>query len=300
MLAELDAGQQRAVCHAGCSKQAVALHHVLNAIDHAGILDPHLGSALALLVGIEDQATLHLAADAAQRRRSQHAFRRATGADVNIDAGVLRIGSVDHTGVVAVGDEAHRGTGRTHGVDDVGMARTVEDQCGDRRGMHVLGAGETADVLGRRRVEVDHVLGVTGPHSDLLHINVGRIEKRAAFGHRHGGDRTRHALGAQRRTFQRIDRDVDFRPELGADLLTDEQHRGFVALALADHDRALDWNLVQLAAHRIDRCLIGGLLVAMSAQARRRHRGTLRHAHDFQCQDALKQELRRDGNGRHQ
>src|ERR1700719_4665914 len=54
----------------------VAAHHVLDQIFLARILDAHLGGALALLVGVDDQPALHLAADAAQRRRRQHTFGR--------------------------------------------------------------------------------------------------------------------------------------------------------------------------------------------------------------------------------
>ena len=41
-----------------------------------------------LLLVLEHQAALHLAADAAQRRRRQHAFRRAARAHVDVDARV--------------------------------------------------------------------------------------------------------------------------------------------------------------------------------------------------------------------
>ena len=54
-----------------------------------GIGDAHLQGALALVLGVEDQPALHLAADAAQRRRGQHAFRRAAGAEIDVDAGLV-------------------------------------------------------------------------------------------------------------------------------------------------------------------------------------------------------------------
>ena len=42
---------------------------------------PILQRALALLLGVEHQPALHLAADAAQRRRRQHALGRAADAE---------------------------------------------------------------------------------------------------------------------------------------------------------------------------------------------------------------------------
>ena len=48
---------------------------------------PHLLGAAALVVVAEHQPRLQLAADAAQRRRGQHAFGRAALADIDVDAG---------------------------------------------------------------------------------------------------------------------------------------------------------------------------------------------------------------------
>ena len=207
---------------------------------------------------------------------------------------------MDHAGDVAVGDQAHGGAGAADRRNDVGMARTIEHQRGDGGSRHALGLGETLDVLGRRRIEIDHVLGVAGTDRDLLHVDVGRVQQRAAIGHRHGRDRARHVLGAQRGAFQRIDGDIDLRAGIEPDLLADEQHRRLVALALADHDGAFDRQLVELAPHRVDRGLVGRLFLAMAAQPRRRHRGALRHPHDLERQNALEQQLRRNGNmGRH-
>ena len=118
-------------------------------------------------------------------------------------------------------------------------------------------------------------LRIAGADGDLVHVDVGRVEERAAFRHRHHGDGARHVLGAQRRALQRIERDVDLRAAAGADLLADEQHRRLVALALADDDGAVDRQIVQFAAHGVDRCLVGRLLVAAAAQPRRRHRSAL-------------------------
>src|SRR3954469_2037383 len=65
LAAEFDALEERAGGDAGRRKEAVALHHVLNLVFLARILDGHLERALALLFGVEDRAALHLSADAA-------------------------------------------------------------------------------------------------------------------------------------------------------------------------------------------------------------------------------------------
>src|ERR1019366_2813296 len=64
ILAELDAREQRTGGNPGRGEQAVALRHVLDAVDEAWIGDAHLAGALTSLLGIENQPALHLAADA--------------------------------------------------------------------------------------------------------------------------------------------------------------------------------------------------------------------------------------------
>ena len=129
--------------------------------------------------------------------------------------------------------------------------------------------------------------GIAGADGDLVHVDVGRVEQRAGLGHGHHGDRARHVLGAERGALQRVDGDVDLGALAIADLLADEQHRRLVALALADHDGAVDGQLVELAAHGVDGGLVGGLLVAVAAQPGGGHRGALRDAHELHREDAL-------------
>ena len=52
----------------------------------------------------------------------------------------------------------------------------------------------------------------------------------------------------------------------GADLLADVEHRRLVALALADHHRAVDVEHVERLAHGVDRRLVGRVLVAVADQ----------------------------------
>ena len=65
---------------------------------------PHLAARRALVVVAEQQPALELAADAAQRRRREHALGRAARAHIDVDRRV-GIGDRDHPGDVAVGDQ---------------------------------------------------------------------------------------------------------------------------------------------------------------------------------------------------
>ena len=125
-------------------------------------------------------------------------------------------------------------------------------------------------------VEIDHPVGQAGADRDLVHVGVGRIEEAAGLRHGDDGERVRAALGGDRRALQRIERDVDGRAA-GADLLADEEHGRLVALALADHDGAVDGEAVERPAHGVDGGLVGGLLVAASHQLGGRQRRRLRH-----------------------
>ena len=129
-----------------------------------------------------------------------------------------------------------------------------------------------------------------------MHVDVGRGEQRAGLRHRHHGDRAGHVLGAEGGAFERIDRDIDLGAVLVADLLADEEHGRLVALALADHDGAVDRQLVELAAHGVDGGLVGGLLVAAAAQPGGGDRRALGYAHEFERQDAFDDLARLDGN----
>ena len=200
---------------------------------------------------------------------------------------------------VAIGDQADRRAGLAHRLDRLGVAWPVEQDRRDLRRLHAFRLGQRHDVFVSRSIEIDGALRIARPDGDLVHVAVRRVQQRAFIGDRKRGDRTGHILGAQHRPLERIDGDIDFRSRLGADLLADEQHRRLVELALADHHRAVNRQLVELAAHRVDRGLVGGLVLAVAAQPRSRHRGALGDAHDLDGEDALQQLAGLNGDRRH-
>src|SRR5260221_12810195 len=97
VLAEPHACEQRPVGDAGRGEQTIALHQVADLILLARVLDAHFPGPLALFFGVEHEPTLHLAADAAQRRGGQHSFGRSANAYINVDAGVGGIGGGGYT-----------------------------------------------------------------------------------------------------------------------------------------------------------------------------------------------------------
>ena len=109
------------------------------------------------------------------------------------------------------------------------------------------------------------------------------MQEAAPLGQRHGGDGVRPALGGQRGAFQRINRDIHRRAAT-ADLLADEQHRGLIHLALADHHGAVDLHGIEGLPHRLHRGAIGLVLLAQTNPARRRQRRRLGHPYQLHRQ----------------
>src|SRR4029453_6423381 len=85
--AAVDALQERAIGHSGRREDAVALCHILKAVDTLEILDSPAMRSRDLVLVAEHELPLHLPSDAPKRRPSQHAFGRAAGPHVDIDAG---------------------------------------------------------------------------------------------------------------------------------------------------------------------------------------------------------------------
>ena len=223
--------------------------------------DAPFARAGAFVVVAEQQPALELATDAAQRGAGEDAFRCAARAHVDVD-GRVGIGGGDDAGDVAVTDQHHADAKAAQLGDQRFVARAVEDAGDDLVGSHALGRGDRLDILGRRLVEIDDAGGQARADRDLVHINVGRVEQAARFGDGEHREAVRTGLGADRRAFQRIERDVDRRAVAAADLFPDEQHRRLVALALADHDGAVDVEFVERSAHRLDRRGVRRLFVA--------------------------------------
>jgi len=118
------------------------------------------------------------------------------------------------------------------------------------------------------------VLGGGRADDDLVHVDVGRVEQTAFFRSREDGDGVCGAGGAEVRSFERIDRDVDLGIDLAfspaaAEGLADIEHRSLVALSLADDDRPAHLEPVQLFAHRLHRYLVGVFAFAIAHRARR-------------------------------
>jgi hypothetical protein len=132
---------------------------------------------------------------------------------------------------------------------------------------------DALEVLGRRRPEVD-VAGRDRADAQLLHVRVRGVGQAARLGRGEDGDRARLPVGDEVGALQRVHGDVDPRDVVAVragppDPLPDVEHRGLVALALADDDPAGEVDLVHRPAHRLGRGGVGAVLVATTHEPRR-------------------------------
>ena len=259
-------------------------------VDPGRVAVAHPLRPLALGVGAEDEAGLDLAAEAAQGGRREHALGRAADPHDGVDAGAGD-GARDRRREVAVADQLDPGAGRADLGDERLVARPLQDDDRDVVDAAAQGRRDPAQVLRRRRGDV-HLARHHGPDAELLHVAVGGVQEPAPLGRREDRDRARLAVGDEVRPLQRVDRDVDLgRLADGArriaDALADVEHRGLVALALADDDPGVDRDLVEGAPHRLHGEPVGVHRVAAPHQAGRRDRGGLGDADQLQGEQAF-------------
>ena len=177
---------------------------------------------------------------------------------------------------VSVADQFDPGPRGADVPNQVAVALPLEHHDGQRADRAVEGAGDRLQVVLHRRIQVDFAAGGRTDH-DLVHVDVGGVEQAPTLGggkHRH---RIRGAGGAQVRSLQGIDREIDrqISGSAAADTLPDVEHRRLVPLPFADHDPAVDRHRRQRFAHRLDGNVVGMPAIAVAHRLRRRDGGRL-------------------------
>ena len=236
---------------------------------------------LALLVRARPELRLDPAAHALQRAGGDHAFGRAADAVEHVDAG-LRTRGRDRGRDVAVANQIHARARLAQLADQLVVAVALEHRDADVGDAPALRLRDGGDVLRGRGVDVDRVDRV-GADRDLLHVDrrAGEEQRAALRGGDHG-DRVRLPERGQARALERVDRDVDVGAAALADLLAVVEHRRLVLLPLADHDDTRHRDRVEHRPHRVDRRLVGRVLVAAADPAPGAHGRRLGDAHELE------------------
>ena len=225
-------------------------------------------------------------AESFEGARGDDALRSAAHANAHVDASAVH-GGVDAAGHVAVEQKASASAGIPNLVDERLVPRAVKHRNHHVRHRFVLGFGQSGDVDPDRLAKVDHAVALVAG-DNLVHVeHRARVVHRAAVGNRDHAERVLATGSRERGTVDWVDRDVAVRPVAGANMLAVVEHRRVVFLALADDDEPVEVDGAQERAHGIDRCAIGGQLVAAADVGHRANGGSLGRAHEFHAEVAV-------------
>src|SRR5437588_3938289 len=299
---EAHPAQERAVGDARRDEDDLpAGREVVRVIDLVWVADAHLLEAREHLFGgrdfglvnaeafvVEDEAGLNLSVQTLHGRGCEDAFGRAADAHqrVYVRSGDRRRYSSRE---VAVADETDARARFAHVLYELPVARAVENDDGQVFDVAREAARDGLEVVFDRRVNINRAAR-RRPDDDLVHVDVGRVQKPAALGGGEHGDGVVRAQRAEVRAFQGVNGDVNVWEVVRrsvlvvarADLLADEEHGGLVALALADDDATAHRHYVHLLAHRLDRHVVGVLAVALPHRPRSGDGRRLAHAQEVQ------------------
>ena len=248
--------------------------------EHAARIEAGGEQLLPLVVVARPEPCLDAAADALQSGGRDDALRRAADPVEDVDAGV-RLRRGDRRCDVAVADQLHARARVAELGDERVVTLALEDDHVDLAHRLPERLGDGLHVLRRALRDVDRIDGERAD-GDLLHVERRtREEHRAALRDGDHGDGAGLAERRQPRALERVDGDVDLRADPVADLLAVVEHRRLVLLPLADDDDAAHADAVEDEAHRVDRRLVGALLLPAADPPRRRHRARLRDADEL-------------------
>ena len=167
---EAHAAQEVAVRDAGRGDDHLAGRQLLGLEDLVDVVDPVLLRLLDLAARRRPELRLELAAEAAERGGGEDCLARAADPDRDV---VVRAahGGRHRRGHVAVLDQLDAGAGGADLLDQVVVARPVEDDRGDVAWPAPVGVGDRGDVVADRLAQVDPPAR-DGPDRDLAHVHL--------------------------------------------------------------------------------------------------------------------------------
>ncbi len=122
---------------------------------------------------------------------------------------------------------------------------------------------DVAQVIRQRQIEIDRPFGAR-TDNQFFHIHIGRIQETAFIADRQHRQRVRLTHRRHARALNRIDGDIYRIAVAGTDFLADIEHRGLVDFAFANHDGAVNVDLVEHDTHGVDRRAVRGIFIAAS------------------------------------
>lgn len=283
--AEADSLQEFSGCNAGGGEERVIpVDEVIEREDAIEVLDARLQRIPTFFLAPREQLGLHVSAQPLESTGRQDGFRRSSDPHEDVDSRMFLHRGGHGAGHVAVRDEFDPRSRGPHLLDQLFVARPVEDD--NREVFHVLIAksGDPYQVVLDGSIDVYGALGL-GADGNLLHVgDVGAREHRSPPGHCHHRNRIGKTAGGQRRTVDGIDGEVDLGTVSVADVGADRDHRGLILLTFAEDGAAVHVHEGECVAYRVPRGPISRNLVSAAHPSRGPKRGGLGYSDQFHGQ----------------
>src|SRR6201987_130149 len=261
---------------------------VVGIVDALGVIHAHFFQALLVFGLADDEACEDLAVKTAQSGGGEHTFGSAASAHNHVNAGA-NDGSGDAGGEVAVADQADARAGFPDVVDELLVARAVENDDDEVFDVAVEALGNGLQVVRNGGVEFNSAFA-RWPDDDFFHVKIGRMEKAAFFAGSKDGNGVRRPSGAEVGALKGVHggfgawTNSHGSAVVEADFFADVKHGSFVALAFTDDDGAIHLDLVHGGAHGFDGHFIGLVAVAKTHGASRGDGGILDHAQKIKAE----------------
>ena len=264
------AAEQVAVRDARRRHDDLARRQILGAEDSGVVLDPDRAQLLDLAARSRPELRLQLAPEAAQGGRREHGLSGAADADREMVIGAADRRR-DRGGYVTVLDQLDARARTADLLDQVMMARPVEDDGRDVVHSPAECLGDRLHVLGDRAQEVDRP---PGPRSDgeLSHVHVRQRQQPPRLAHRDHRHRPVAASRDHAAAFERVEREID------VDAARAEDHAGREPALVADRaedNTPTDRQEVERDAHPVGSRFLRALLVGSPEPPRRAKRRML-------------------------
>src|SRR4051812_25920566 len=290
---EADAFHQRPVRHPGGGEDDVlAAREILRAVHSLEIGNAHRAAARLVLRRRHHQPAEDLAVQAAHGRGRQYPFGRSADSHDRVHSAADHRRS-DPGREIAVANQPYARAGVADFFNQLSVPWPIEHHHDQVLDVPLERACNSTEVVADARVKIDGVLRGGADH-EFLHVQVRSMQQTAVIRGGQHDDGIWRAGGAQIRSLEWIDGDIDsgqprrhgFADGAEAHFLSDVEHRSLVPLPLSNHNRAGDRHAVHTLPHRLD-----GGLVALSPIAQP-HRVRTRDGRLFDDAEEFKGEIR--------
>mmetsp|Transcript_5360 Transcript_5360/g.12065 ORF Transcript_5360/g.12065 Transcript_5360/m.12065 type:complete len:229 (-) Transcript_5360:346-1032(-) len=218
--------------------------------------------SFALLFIARGKTCLHMRPERTKGARRDDTLRTSSSAYDHVNStAVLR--NCKRRGDVAIHDQLHTRSSSTNFVDDLFVARTLQNAHDDIFNCLLFGHRHRTDRLADWVVEVDVRRVHLFWYDKFFHVhNRSWVEHCALLRHGDDADSTGSTARRHSSAIDGVDGDVYLGRRPVTNHFSIVQHGRLILLSLSDYDRAFHFYVPQHRAHAVNRSLIRGYLVS--------------------------------------